>query len=213
MTKEVIDMIVKTAIGFLRLDSDDELVGKVQSAITGLTGNPDFPTPSPTLAAVTSALSAFTVALANAVNHGKEEISMKNGKRAELVSLMRQLASYVTITADGDMTKMLSSGFPYQKPFRTPIGPLEAPVSPTLRRGPHSGQLHASVEQIYGAYCYNWRVALVSAPDTYVQTVQTTASRTTFKGLTSGETYVVTANAVGSDGPSDWSDDAELMVV
>ena len=206
-------MIVKAAIGFLLKNSDEKLAKDVQSAITGLTENPNFPKPTPSLADLTAALTAFTVALADTVNGGKEMTSIKNTKRAELASLMRQLASYVTETGNGDMTKLLSSGFPYQKPNRVSVGTLPAPGPPSIRQGTLSGQLDARVAPIYGAATINWRVALSSAPDTYVQTVQTTGSRVTFEGLTPGRIYVVTANVLGAAGPSDWSDDAELMVV
>ena len=181
MIKEVIDMVVKAAIGFLLKDSDNKLVKDVQSAIT-VTDNANFPKPTPALADVTAALTAFTVALADAVNGGKEMTSIKNANRAELASLMRLLANYVTETSDGDMTKRLSSGFPYQKPNRISVGALPAPRPPTLRQGEHSGQLDAKVPPIYGAYTFNWRLALSSAPDTYVQTVQTTGGSVTFEG-------------------------------
>ena len=68
-------MVVKAAIGFLNLDSDDQLIGDVQSAINGLTGNPNFATPAPILAAVSTALAAFTTALADAVNGRQAEDS------------------------------------------------------------------------------------------------------------------------------------------
>ena len=194
-------------------DNDAQLIVDVQSAVTGLTGNASFPTPAPALTVVTTALNAFTVALADAGNGGKELTSIKNAKRAELVSLMRQLGSYVTVTAAGDMTKLLSSGFPYQKPTRSAIGALPAPYTPVLKLGPHTGELDASVSPIYGAYTYNWRVALSSSPTTYVRAVQTTGGRILFDGLTPGQVYNVEANAVGSSGPSDWSDVAGLMVI
>jgi hypothetical protein len=213
MTKEVIDMVVKAAIGFLTADSDAQLVLDTQAAIEGLTNNTSFPTPNPMLASITTALTAFTTAIAEAANGGKELTSAKNAKRAELVSLMRQLASYVTITSNGDMTKLLSSSFPYQTPTRTTIGTLPAPDSPVLKLGTKSGEIDASVTPIYGAYVYNWRVALSSSPNTFVQTVQTTGGRNTFEGLTPGQSYIVEANAVGSAGPSDWSNASESMVV
>jgi hypothetical protein len=213
MTKEVIDMVVKTAIGFLNTDGDNQLIGSVQNAITGLTDNASFATPTPSLTMVTTALSAFTVALADAAKGGKELTSIKDAKRAELVSLMRQLGSYVTVTSGGDMTKLLSSGFPYQKPIRTPIGVLKAPDGPVLKQGVKSGQFEVSVVPIYGAAAYNWRVALASAPNTYVQTAQTTAGRHMFEELTPGEVYNVEANAVGAAGPSDWSVAGQLRVI
>ena len=185
----------------------------MQSAISGLTGNPSFATPSPTLASTTTALSAFTVALADAANGGTELTSIKNAKRAELVSLMRQLASYVTVTCNGDMTKMLSSGFIYQKPTRSKIGQLPAPGTPMVKQGGVSGQLNASTPPIYGASSYNWSVALASAPDKSVQTQQTPGGKAQFDGLTAGEDYSVTVNAIGAAGTSDWSDAATLIVI
>ena len=206
-------MVVKAAIGFLLKDSDDKLVKDVQAAITGMTDNANFPKPTPALADVTSALTAFTVALADTVNGGKEMTSIKNANRAQLASLMRQLASYVTETSNGDMTKLLSSGFPYQKPNRVSVGTLPAPGSPLLRQGALSGQLDAKVPPIYGAYTFNWRLALASAPNTYVQTVQTTAARCTFPDLTPGQTYNVQVNAVGTAGESNWSGVGSRMVI
>ena len=43
--------------------------------------------------------------------------------------------------------------------------------------------------------------------------IQTTAARNIFSGLTPGQVYFVQLNAVGSAGPSDWSDDGETMVM
>ena len=206
-------MVVKAAIGFLSMDSDAQLIVDVQSAITGLTGNTSFPTPSPTLTVITTALSAFQVALADAANGGRELTSVKNAKRAELVALMRQLAIYVTLTADGDMTKLLSSGFAYQKPTRTTVGQLPAPLAPVLKQGGVSGELYGSVKPIYGASSYNWSVALSSAPDKSVRTAQTAGGRMTFEGLTPGSDYSVTVNAVGAAGTSDWSDASTLIVI
>jgi hypothetical protein len=206
-------MIVKAAIKFLTTHGDNQLIGNVQAVIDGLTDNPNFATPSPSLKSVDTALAAFTTAVAAAVNGGKEQHAAKKARRAELVSLMRQLASYVTVTSNGDMEVLLSSGFPYQKPVRTPVGILPAPDAPTLKHGGRSGQLDGSISPVYGAGAYNWRVALASDPDTFVQTAQTTGGRHTFEDLTPGKVHSVQANAVGSAGPSDWSDAADLMVV
>ena len=48
-------------------DSDAQLIVHVGGIITGMTGNASFPTPSPTLAAVTAALNAFTTAVNDAI--------------------------------------------------------------------------------------------------------------------------------------------------
>ncbi len=206
-------MIVKPAISFLISDSDALIVTGTQTIVNSMTSNPDFPTPTPTLPTVSTALTAFTVALSNAAGGGKEFTAIKNAKRAELTSLLRQLASYVGVTCGGDMAKLLSSGFPTQKPTSTPVGVLPAPAAPVVTQGALSGELDAVTAPVFGGYTYNWRVALVSAPNVFVQQSQTTAARNTFDSLTPGQNYRVQVNAVGSAGPSDWSDDADLIVV
>jgi hypothetical protein len=144
---------------------------------------------------------------------GKENTAIRDARRAELVSLLRQLANYVSATANGDLETLISSGFPIQKTTRTPVGPLPAPYAPAATQGPVTGALRAVIAPVYGAFTYNWRLALASAPTVYVQDAQTTGGRVLFEGLNAGQVYNVDANAVGSAGTSDWSDVSTLMVV
>ena len=165
------------------------------------------------MAVITAALAAFTIALADAADGGIEKTATKNAKRAEVVSLLRQLSSYVFATTNGDMTKLLSSGFPAQKTDRSPIGPLPTPATPSLSQGPVTGSLSALTPPINGAYIYNWRVALASAPTVYIRQAQTTAASNTLEGLTPGQIYNAQLNAVGTAGTTDWSGPGELMVI
>jgi hypothetical protein len=128
-------MITKPSIGFLNSTSDALLVTGTETIVNSMTSNPDYATPVPALATVTTALNAFTVAVSNAAGGGKEFTAIKNAKRAELTSLLRQLASYVGVTCGGDMAKLLSSGFPTQKPTQTPVGALPAPATPVASLG------------------------------------------------------------------------------
>ena len=206
-------MIVKPSIQFLNNDSDALLVTDTHTILTDLTGNASYPTPNPTLAAVTTALSEFTTALANAADGGITLTAIKNDKRAALVALLRDLATYVQVTCNGDLTVLLSSGFPIQKPQRNPIGTLPAPVNLTLALGSLSGQLNAVVPPVFGASVYNWKLTASNAPTVVVQSAQTTGGRTTFTGLTPGVVYLAQVNAVGAAGPSDWSQPVSQMAV
>ena len=206
-------MIIKPAIGFVSTDPDSLLVTDTKTIIVAMTSNPSYPSPSPTLASITTANSDFATAIADAANGGKELTAIKNAKRAALSALLRELASYVHVACKGDLAVLLSSGFPIQKPTRTPVGVLPPPVTPVLSLGSRSGEMDAYVKPITNASLYSWRVALASSPDTYVIEEQTTAASIVFDGLTPGQVYLVDANAIGSAGPSDWSDAAQLMVV
>ena len=208
-------MIVKPYVSFVLTDSDAQLIVDVGGIITGLTGNASYPAPSPTLAAVTAALNAFTTAVNDAISNGGGVVltSAKNDRRAELVALIRELASYVQVTCKGDMTVLLTSGFPIQKPTRNPIGQLPVPSDLTVTLGTYTGQLDASATPVFGAAVYNWRLSTASAPTVVVQSAQTTAASNTFTGLTPGVVYNAEVNAVGAAGPSDWSDPVPQMAV
>ena len=73
--------------------------------------------------------------------------------------------------------------------------------------------MNASATPVTGAAIYNWRVTTAAQPDVVVQTAQTTAASNVFAGLTPGVIYNLQLNAVGSAGPSDWSDPVPQMVV
>ena len=208
-------MIVKPSISFLNDDSDAQLIADVGSIITGLTGNTSYTTPAPTLAAVTTALNAFTTALADidSAGGGVTLTATKNDKRADLVALLRELASYVQVACKGDLTVLLSSGFPIQKPQRNPIGTLPTPSNLTVTLGMQTGELDAAVAPVFGASIYNWRISTAAAPSVVLQSAQTTAASNSFTGLTPGVVYNVEANAVGAAGPSDWSAPVPQMAV
>ena len=58
---------------------------------------------------------------------GIERVTALIARRAELVALVRELASYVQVECKGDLEVLVSSGFPIQKPVRNPIGELPVP--------------------------------------------------------------------------------------
>jgi len=206
-------MIVKPSISFLTYDGDPQLNTDTNTILTDMTGNLSYPAPIPALAAVKSALDDFATACANAAGGGVTLTSIKNDKRAALAALLRQLASYVQVACNGDLTVLLSSGFPIQKPQRNPVGVLPAPAYLTVTFGARTGELDAGVAPVPGAAIYNWQLAAAGAPTAVLQTAQTTAASNSFDGLTPGVVYVVQANAVGSAGPSDWSEPVSQMAV
>ena len=199
-------MITKPSVSFINNDSDMALVNDTATIISSLTDNTAYPTPAPTLAVVQTALTTFSAAMAAAADGGKTLTAGKNAARAALTVQLRKLASYVHAACDGDMKKLLSSGFPVQKPVRQPVGVLPAPSGLGVSNGGRSGEITTWATPVKGAGIYNWRLALASAPDAPVQTAQTTAASNIFDGLTPGLEYTVKVNAIGSAGPSNWTD-------
>jgi hypothetical protein len=81
---------------------------------TNLTGNPSYPTPNPTLPGVTTTLNEFTSALADPASGGITLTAIKNDKRAALVALLLTSPRMWRVTYNGDLTVLLSSGFPIE---------------------------------------------------------------------------------------------------
>ncbi|MEO5718666.1 MAG: fibronectin type III domain-containing protein [Chthoniobacterales bacterium] len=183
-----------------------------RNVVTMMTGNPAFATPFPTLATVTTALNNLETTAEAALDRSKVAIANRNANYATLLSLLRQLAAYVQSHSVDDVAVLVSSGFEPTK-GSTPIGPLPTPPAAFLRQGPTSGSIRARTASLRGAYSYNWRVALASAPSTYLEEAQTTAVRYTFEGLTPGQTYIVQVSAVGAAGQTSWSAITSMMVV
>lgn len=196
-------MIVKPAISWLNTDTDTELINDITVVILGVSNNPTvYAKPLPDIPTIQKALDDFSAGVAATADGGPSATSKKNNLRLIVTGLMRQLAGYVQTACGGDMTNLLLSGFPVQKPTRSPIGVPPAPSNPVLALGSRSGELDASVNPVFGASIYNWKLTS-SVPGAAVLTQQTTASYCTFTGLTPGATYTMTANVVGAAGPSD----------
>src|SRR6516164_4913569 len=102
--------IPKVSLGFANLP-DADLDAFTENVIKCLTGNLNYTTPNPPLIAVTAALTEFTTALSAAADGGKQATAAKNEKRTTLLTVMRQLASYVQGTCKNDLSILLSSGF------------------------------------------------------------------------------------------------------
>lgn len=206
-------MAVKIAVGFTNTDSDGQLVQRTKGVLVALLNNLAFPNPTPSLAVISTSLDTFITSMGAAVGGGVALTAAKNAARAELVALLRQLGSYLQITCGGDMAKLLTSSFPVQKEKPTPVGVLPAPSNLTVDFGPLTGQLVGKVSPVSGAVLYNWQITTLAAPTVILQTQQTTAASATFSDLTRGTEYSIMANAVGSAGPSDWSDPVSNIVV
>jgi hypothetical protein len=205
-------MIVKPTVSFLNRQPDIGLAGRVAGILLCMTGNADYPAPSPSLPAVQTALDEFNAAIIDAADGGKTLTARKNSKRKALVLVVRALACYVQAACNGDYAMLVGSGFPTHKP-RSPIGVLAAPTRLQVSLGFFSGELDASVAPVFGALTYNWRLTTAAQPDVVVQSKQTSAANVTFTGLTPGVIYNLQASALGTAGPGPWTGPIPKMVV
>jgi hypothetical protein len=188
------------------------LIAFGRQVVVALTGNTNYTTPVPSLTAVTTAVDALETANEDAMHGDRLAISRRKDARLALVNLLRLLAAYVDNQGQQDRTILMSSGFELVR-VPAPIGPLQPPNAPTLRRGKNDGQIKARVTRQNGIISVNWRIALASAPTVYLETVSTAAARYLFTGLAAGQIYLVQASVVGTAGTTSWGPTSALMAL
>jgi hypothetical protein len=200
--------IPKVSLGFANL-SDAELDAFTENVVKCLTGSAFYTTPSPPLTAISAALAAFTASLSGAADGGKQATAAKNEARAALLTVLRQLASYVQGACQNDLAKLLSSGFDAIDTNRSQTA-LTTPVLLGIHNG-ISTQLTLNVEAVPNAKAYEVR----HSSTTNVWTpggVFTQARKIVVENLTPGTTYTFQVRAVGgSTGYSGWSDPVSHM--
>jgi hypothetical protein len=201
----------RVAIDFLTRSNNADLIAAVQRILAAMTGNANYPTPVPALADIAAARTSFDAAVSSDVKSA-HAIVVRKQLRTQLVGLMRSLAFYVQQTSNGDPAILATSGYPARR-TRQPAGVLSAPANLRLARGKISGQLKARCNGVARAGSYQWRYATAAAPTTWTLVDPTLGASTVLEGLVAGTVYAVQVRAVGSQGPSDWSDVANLMAV
>ncbi len=189
----------------------DEFAGTV---ITGLTGNPAYPTPPVTVADLQTQLTAFSESLIAHAQGGTAATAAKNAARAAVVDSLRQNALYVQTKCNNVLATLLSSGFQAASTNHAQ-SPLAQPVIQDLVNG-NSGELVARVKPVTNARAYEARYAVIGdggTPGPWQSGGLFTSTRNlTVVGLTPGTTYVVEIRAIGgSTGYSDWSNAVSHM--
>jgi hypothetical protein len=200
----------------LRSQSAEKLIATAGAIITGLTGNPSFPSPPVDLKTVQKAVDDLSAALAAQPNRGPAATAEKRDKQEALVGLLRRLRRYVEDHCGDDLSVLLSSGF--QAAVATRVrSPLANPSILNIRFG-NSAELVLKVTPIAHARCYEVRFAAVgegNTPGPWQSAGMFTNSRSmTIGGLTPGTTYMFQVRAIGgSTRYSDWSNPVSRMCV
>ena len=190
---------------------DTDLIAFVRNVIALMTNNPQYPTPMPTLAVLTTSVNAFETAVHDALDGGKIAIATRNAARVELLALMRQLATYVQASCNADLLALIGSGFDAVR-APSPVGVLPAPQNPRLMLTGKSGELQFKFDRVNNANNYSVQTA-PAATGPWEDDSLSTAARVLIGGLTPGETLWARACANGSAGASEWSTPTTAMAV
>lgn len=184
------------------------LISKTNNIVAAMTGNADFPTPTPELTAIIAANSELQTAAEAAVYGDSRVILNRKNKQVIVEDLLRQLAAYVMMTANGDGAMIATSGFELRR-LPEPMPPLAKPLSFVANRGTHDGSADLEWKSVRGSQSY---IVEVSTSDPSVGTGNwTTAAITTkvklkIENLTKGTYYWYRVMAVGRNSTSAYSD-------
>jgi hypothetical protein len=193
----------KVVTSFFRF-SDSAFSEKVQVILTSLPGNAGFPTPVPALSVIEDAYSAFLDAKMAAASGNRADIANKKAKREALTLLIAALALYINLTAEGDRSLLLTSGFDVNKERQPVI--IVTPENLTIKNGDNPGELIVSVKAVKGAksYVFEYTADATLAESSWVS-ITSSSRKNVLTELESGKTYYCRVAAIGPKGQIKYS--------
>jgi hypothetical protein len=175
-------------------DSAFETLG--QTVNLSMPDNPNFPTPVPDLATINNLVVGYSAALAAAKTRDINAVAAKDDARDALSDALGQLANYVMTIANGDKTKLTSSGLELAK--EGTFVPLVKPPYIILTDGVNAGELKVRVPRVPGSggYVPQYTPDPLTEGSVWTQ-IPTTTSKYTFRNLASGQKLWVRVAVIG----------------
>jgi hypothetical protein len=189
-----------------------EKVARGREIITALKTNPDFPTPNPTLASVTTAIDSLEAAFQDQEvtrQLAATKTAAKDEKEDAFDNIFSQLAAYVESVAGSNEKMIKSAGMDTRAAAVPTTEKPSPPNSLNVTSGDADGEIDLTWEPVTGAKSYVIEVSIdpVTATSWKHSSVSTKSSART-SGLVSGTRYWFRVAAVGTGGQSGWSDPA-----
>jgi len=184
-------------------DRDSDLTTTSKRIVEKMENNPNFPNPPAALATLKQLLPEYHNAVANAKGRDKEMVAVKRAKKAAVVTLLTELAAYVTLTCNGDEALLLNSGFE----ISGENGEKRVPVIQKLlvELGP-PGEVTTRVKRVAGARAYMHQYTTEPpGSDTVWISEGSTNAYYTFRGLKSTVRYWFRVVALGPAGQTVYS--------
>lgn len=175
---------------------DNDLVEKSNYIVAQMKTNINYPTPTPELQVVETAIAAYQSAYKKSRHGSKEDTAFKNEKRKELQICLSGLGNYVNAAAQGNLVKLESSGFAISKDPE-PRGYLPAPSFLNVVEGDNPGEVYTEIYPVPKATGYVMLYSTLPAPEDNDEWRMKTfsMSKNYIVGLKSGARYAFKAAA------------------
>jgi hypothetical protein len=179
-----------------------EVLAYAKTLLGGLTNNPHFPTPSPTLAIFAADVAAYDAAETAAQSRAAGTVTLRNAKRTKVVQDIRHLRDYVqgvveTMTPEDALPAVASAGFRTRKQTAFHKQALKAADGPT------TGTVRLTAKAVAKRATYYWEYSLDGK--TWTSSPDTMKASTMVPGLTAGQAYSFRFRALTRAGTSDFS--------
>ncbi|HEX8191066.1 MAG TPA: fibronectin type III domain-containing protein [Pyrinomonadaceae bacterium] len=188
-----------------------EKIARARQIVAAMTGNSNFPTPNPTLAAVTTAINELETADA-AAQAARREARRLTGERDrkddKLTQLITQLGAHVDSVAGNDEAKIMSAGLEVRSAATTDGTAPAAPETLTATTGNDEGEIELSWDTVRGARSYVVERTTDPEAGPWTQAGVSPRSSLVVEGLDSGKRYYFRVAAVTLNGQSPWSNHA-----
>ena len=176
--------------------ASDMYTYKIGSRVADSKGNPSFPDVGPIQSRLEKVSQEFNGTINKAGRNDRTLASAKNDKKVELISILDEMADYVTTASNGDSTMLLSSGFDISgiKAIDQSLGPVEK----FTVEGGAAGVATTRVKKVFGAKAYIHKCTPDPiTPDSVWITETTTERENTFTNLRSVSRYWFQVIAIG----------------
>lgn len=160
--------------------------------------NPLFPSPTPSLADFQAGIDRLAESVRNTYSGGsKLEYVLKQKHLDEMAALIKSMAAYVSIVAQGESSVVMAAGFEQRK-ASAPISKLAAPQQLRSRTGELPCTIKVRWKPVRGARMYRvWVYKGYSSTGTPLREFQQLASNCLIEGLEPLEYYTFQVQAIG----------------
>ena len=185
------------------------LITYAQAIVKAMAGNTSFPSPIPSLAALTAAISDLQIAETAALSRIKGAVAVRDDKKAALVRLLQQLKGYVQTVADAAVDSggaiIVSASLAVKKTAVRKPRVFEAV------QGDATGSAKLIAASAGPRSSYEWEYS-IDGGKTWVTAPVTLQARTLVSGLTVGSIVQFRYRPVTKAGEGNWSQPASLVV-
>ena len=197
-----------------RLSVTDK-IAKGRQIVTAMTNNASFPTPTPPLSEVTTALDNLAEAFA-LVQSARSEVATRvvtqENAEVKLNQALTQIAAYVESVAGRNDTLITGAGMETKSTRSSPTVPSE-PQAVSATAGKHDGEILLSWRRVSNARSYTIEFSLDPATTTsWTHVGIATSASKVIGNLKSGTRYWFRVAAIGAIGQSGWSEHATKIV-